>query len=372
MTIQPNSRWQPSRPLLLITLLAMLTAKGCTKPADAETAAQPLPVDMRPVELQQSYEVTRHFVGEVRSKSTSHVGFEMDGRVESLTVDEGDTIERGEVLARLDTRRLRAQRNELTARLEEVDARLGLASATTERVEQLNEKDFATGQRLDEARFGEQAARASRRRLEAAIDRLDVEIRKSVLRAPYTGEIQTRHVDPGMVVSAGTPVVTLDGRERPEVVVSVPPALAREFENGQAHDVVVADQTHTADVVGRINRVDPASRSVPIILEFTDAADVVDGQVARLAYTRTEHADGAWVPLGGLTESTDGLWSVMRVEKTDSENTYRVVREDVVVLHTETDRAFVRGTLSDDSRIIASGIHRVTPGQLVLASENAP
>jgi hypothetical protein len=38
------------------------------------------------------------------------------------------------------------------------------------------------------------------------------------------------------------------------------------------------------------------------------------------------------------------------------------------VLHTETERVFVRGTLEDSDRIIADGLHRVVPGQRVLAS----
>ena len=69
---------------------------------------------------------------------------------------------------------------------------------------------------------------------------------------------------------------------------------------------------------------------------------------------------GFWVPVTALTESDRGLWGVY-VVKDES----LVERRIVEIIHSESERAYVRGTLEDDDRIVRTGVQRLVPGQQV-------
>ncbi len=72
---------------------------------------------------------------------------------------------------------------------------------------------------------------------------------------------------------------------------------------------------------------------------------------------------GAWLPLSALTEGAKGLWTVLTV--VEREDGPLIAREAVEVLHVEHGRAFVRGNLAKESRVVVNGTNRIIPGQRV-------
>ena len=69
-----------------------------------------LVVSAESITRQDSYRIRREYVGIVEARRESRVGFELSGKITELLVDEGDNIQSGEVLGRLDTTLLDAQR----------------------------------------------------------------------------------------------------------------------------------------------------------------------------------------------------------------------------------------------------------------------
>ena len=67
--------------------------------------------------------------------------------------------------------------------------------------------------------------------------------------------------------------------------------------------------------------------------------------------------------LRALLESSRGLWTVLRLE--EYTEGMRTVREAVEVLEIRGDQAYVKGTLANDSLVVANGVHRTTPGTRV-------
>ena len=92
--------------------------------AGEKARANPLPVQAEQVRTVTSIQTEVFYTGEVRSRRTTELGFDVGGRIEQLEVREGDRILSGHPLARLDARRLQAQRAELLARQAEHEARL--------------------------------------------------------------------------------------------------------------------------------------------------------------------------------------------------------------------------------------------------------
>ncbi len=87
-------------------------------------------------------------------------------------------------------------------------------------------------------------------------------------------------------------------------------------------------------------------------------------QIARLAVTQTNNADGYWLPINALVKGDRGLWSCHALVKSSDGNN-KAERRYVEILKTQGDRVLVRGTLQTGDEIITGGTHRSVPGQLV-------
>jgi RND family efflux transporter MFP subunit len=346
-------------------LLAAVVAGGCrvaASPAEAEPEPEPLPVATVAFRLEDAHAETRRFTGEVRSGQASRLGFERGGRVARVVVKEGARVAAGDVLARLDTAQLRAARRRVQAGLEQARARRELSNLTAQRVGRLAREEFAPVQDADEARLGRDAAEARVDELEARLAQIAVDLRKSVLRAPFAGLVSDRLVDEGTVVGPGAPVLRLVHDGGKEAFVGVPVEMLRTLAVGSKHTVVVgeaAPRVVSARVTGLVDDVDPGTRTAGVILKLSGDVEVAEGEVVRRRAAR-----GGWLPLSALEAGLRGLWTVYRVGADGV-----AVREAVEILHTDGDRAFVEGTLSDGDHVIARGLHRLVPGQRVREAE---
>ena len=143
---------------------------------------------------------------------------------------------------------------------------------------------------------------------------------------------------------------------------------------GQRHPVQIGART----VAGRVKAVLPmrgaGTRTVDVILTL-DASELGgrSGDLATLTLREKIPQAGYWLPTGTLAEGARGLWSVYVLEPVSarrlpgdsSSASHRVVPYLVETLHQESDRVFVRGALPAGAQVVADGVHRVVPGQLV-------
>lgn len=165
------------------------------------------------------------------------VATKMAGRVDEVLVDEGQWVEAGDLMARMDTTELeadlrQAQATVLQAEQQELQAHavllqrhseLKLANAEFTRAEKLATDGFASQERLDQQRnvlvtaqanvaaaeAGIDLAKASIAAAWASTDRLTSTISDASLVAPRTGRVQYRLVQPGEVAAAGGKVITI-------------------------------------------------------------------------------------------------------------------------------------------------------------------
>jgi RND family efflux transporter MFP subunit len=336
-----------------------------------DAAPPALPVDVVAVRRTDGYEVRESYAGRVMSRRSSALGFERGGRLERVAFDAGDRVEAGARLAELDTRALRAQRREIAAGIEETRARLALARVTTERRRKLHEAGHLSPQELDEASYAEQALAAQLAAARAALENVGVALALSVIEAPYAGSITARLADEGTVVAPGQPILELIEDSALEVRVGVPPEIARGLAPGAQQVVVVEGHDYAATLHAVLATVEPDTRTVAVIFHLDDTpAPPRDGALARVSLERRVEADGFWLPLTALAESRRGLWSAYAlVPDADEAETLRADRRQLQVIHPEADRAFVRGTVRDGERVIATGIHRLVPGMRVRVAE---
>ncbi|MCX7946405.1 MAG: efflux RND transporter periplasmic adaptor subunit [Hydrogenophilus sp.] len=157
--------------------------------------------------------------GSLQPTNQVEVGAEISGTVREVLVDYNDPVRQGQVLARLDTRRLEAQYRQLRAQLAATRARLPEVEATKRemvaRLQRLERAAATSGgqavsaQELDTARAAVQRAAAGEvqvaaqvKAIEAQIEEVRTNLDKSVIRSPIQGVVLQRKVNPGQTIAA--------------------------------------------------------------------------------------------------------------------------------------------------------------------------
>ncbi len=334
-----------------------------TRLAEAAPSPDPapaIPVQTRPLRVETGYEVKRAFIGQNEPQRTVSVSFELAGQLASITVDEGDVVSQGQVVATQDTSLLEAERAQLLASKSASEAQLRFAVQTVERNEELEKRGFATQANLDGAISERDRLLGRIAEIDAGITNVDIRIAKSRITAPFDGRVASRFVDGRETLSPGQPVLDLIELRRPQVRVGVP--LDVDKARLSAAKLELAGQTYPAKLVALRPDIDPITRTRTAI--FAIDGDVVPafGQTARLLVSERIEKQGLWLPMTSLKEGVRGQWTVLTV---DNENIVRAATVEVV--HAESDRVFVAGAFPDGTHLIDEGPQRVTVGQRVAA-----
>lgn len=367
--------------IVLGTVAGGLAAIGAATEPYGSVLPQPTPpvaVAVEPALERSGYEIAREFVGVVEARRESPVGFELGGEVAAVLLEEGDFIEAGAVIARLDIAILEAERSTLLATREQVRAAAELAAITRERVGRALKKNAIAAQRWDEADKDYQARAATLAQAEAAITVIDARISKAELTAPFAALVAERFVDEGQVVGAGTPVYHLMESVAPEVRIGVSGNAIDVVETGQQYTLRVRDRQVLAEVKSVLPVRGNGTHSVDVILTLDAQFDGIRrGDLATLEITRTKDERGFWLPLTALTESSRGLWACYVVQplgehESGGAATHRLSRRELEVIHQEGDEVYVRGTLGAGEEVVTEGLQRLVPEQLVrIASDDA-
>jgi RND family efflux transporter MFP subunit len=350
-------------------------------PGTPDAAGSVLPVAVERVRIENGYDVTERYVGRVVSRRASDLGFERSGLLVEVTVDEGGTVTAGEFVARLHSTRLAAERDELRAdrnhrqaKLRETEARLQFARLTVDRRRALLQSSSVSRHAFDEAEKDVDALEAALRadaaaiaQADAKIASLDVDILRSQIKAPYDGQVVARLIDEGTVVVAGTPVVRVIETGAKQARIGLASDAARRVRVGETYTLEIADEQISARLKAILAVVDAESRTVPAVFEFPDPDNRFrSGDLAHLVLASRVAGEGFWAPVTALVTARRGLWSVYSVSAAEpGSDSHRVERQEIQIIYTAADRVFVRGTLRDDAEIVASGVHRIVPGQRV-------
>jgi multidrug efflux pump subunit AcrA (membrane-fusion protein) len=209
----------------------------------------------------------------------------------------------------------------------------------------------------------------------AAIDGVDVNLELSQLEAPYDGGITARLEDEGTVVVPGQPILRLIELAQMEVRIGIPPDTAADLLPGQRYAVEIAGKSQDLVLATILNTIDPTTRTRTAIFAHGEATDgAQNNALAHLVVERPLRAPGFWLPITALTEGRRGLWSAFVVVSAENDDggsagekngLMRVERRQLQVIHTDADRAYVRGTIRDGELVITTGVHRLVPDQLV-------
>lgn len=369
-----------STPVIIAIILALVLIVIA-----APAVANDLPVNWKPLRAETGYDAERVYGGTTAPARASELGFKQGGEVSRVLVDIGDRVEKGDLLAELDSASLRAGLANANAavavakaNLQAADADLDLAERTDQRFRSLRADGHVSEQLFDETRLKLASSRARRSVAAASLSqaragKLSAEVALSETRiiAPFDGAVQNRYVDEGAQVAPGHRVLRLVDTMTIEAHVGLPETMIGSLSAQAAYPVRWGGQRWTGTFRALLPEIDPTSRTVTGVFTIkpenpTDAHPVAYGAVIELELRSRVGEPGYWAPLASLTEAERGLWAVYVLADDNL-----VERRLVEVIHTEATQAFVRGTLQDGERLITSDASRIVPGQRVLPASSA-
>lgn len=325
---------------------------------------EPVRVVVDVARREDGYDTLRRFSGRIEAVRRTAVSAEAGGRVTRILVREGQRVSRGDIIARLDTRSLRAQRGELVARRRTMEKDRDLARLNADRQQMLRNKGFTSDQAWDAARIQLESAESALSQLDASIRTTNVAINKAVVRAPFDGTVGARLVDEGTTLAAGSPIVQLFDAQSTQVRVGVPPALAATLTAEQAYQLETDHGLVNATLVQVRPDLNETTRTVAAIFTVASADLPRYGQLVQLVIPTRHAVAGFWLPLSALKSGQRGLWDVLVIRQQGQQSV--VAHESVEVIHSDGKRVYVRGTLPNGATYIQDGVHRVTTGQQVV------
>ncbi|MFC0335964.1 membrane fusion protein, multidrug efflux system [Kushneria avicenniae] len=215
--------------LLLIAVLVIawwffLRESPESEGGGAQSGAMPRPAVAAVAARTGDFPVTLSALGTVRSLSSIAIRPRVEGELVSVDFEEGQRIEKNQVLARIDDRTYQAQLAQANAELTQNQAQLATAREDLKRYENLSRANNVSRQDLETqrqlVRQYEGAVEASR----ASVQDARVQLDYTTVRAPAGGIIGLRNVDPGNIVSTGDddPIATLTALDPISVVFSLP------------------------------------------------------------------------------------------------------------------------------------------------------
>lgn len=163
--------------------------------------------------------------GSVRSKQSATLSAQASGTLTRVSVDVGDTVKRGQVLAQLDTSNSRIAVNQARASKAAADAALDGATSEVERTRVLARSGSLPRASLDKAEVGFRQAQAQAQQAAAALDSAQESVRDATLTAPFDGVITSKSRNAGDYVSPGTAIFGLVNTQALEVRAPVPESL---------------------------------------------------------------------------------------------------------------------------------------------------
>lgn len=363
-----SRRWVWSGLALSAGLLAWLsTALSPKVQASSPPKAPPaVPVHVAQASL-QNLPTSLTAVGQVQALQQVLVRPQIEGVLTEVLFKEGQPVTRGQVLARLDDRALRAQVDQAQAEVQHLKAQLQIAQLDLKRYEGLASQAAVPVQQRDQQVALVAQLQAQVQSQQASLEAAKVQLSYATITSPVAGRAGLRQVDVGNLVrpTDTNGLVTVVQTQPVAVLFSVPQGRLGEVRQALKQQgpalVQVADQEQGTPLAeGRLttvdNRVDPSSGSLRLKAEVPNAKEELwPGQFVAVTL-RTGAMDQALVvPTQALQRGQKNAIHVWRV----SDNAADMV--PVTVRWQDDQRAVIASGLQAGDTVVVDGQSRLKP-----------
>jgi len=305
---------------------------------------------------------SRSFVGTIRPRIETDMGFRVPGKVAKRLVEVGQSVEPGQPLATLDEVDLKLQAEQARAEFSAATGVLAQAAASEQRAKDLRAKGWTTDAQLDAARAAADEARARLERAERSVDLTKNSLSYATLLADGRGIVTATLIEPGQVVALGQTAIRVARIAEKEAVVAIPETLLGRARDGAAQVTLWSDpdRKYAAKLREIAPSADPATRTYLAKFSLPEADDKVSlGMTATLMLSDAETTRVARLPLSALF-SQGGAPSLYVVD-----NDGEVTLKPVAVKAYESSDVVIAGGIDEGARVVVLGVQKLDPAQKV-------
>jgi RND family efflux transporter MFP subunit len=344
---------------MMLAFLAVALA-GCNdKVAEKATPGRPVLVASVHYEAESP---ERSFVGTIKPRIETDMGFRVPGKVAKRLVEVGQTVDVGQPLATLDEVDLKLQAEQAEAEFRAATGVLAQAAAAEQRAKDLRVKGWATDATLDSARAAGDEARARLNRAERSVDLTKNSLSYATLEADTRGVVTATLIDAGQVVASGQTAIRVARFAEKEAVVAIPETLVGRAKDGTASVTLWSepDKKYAAKLREIAPSADSATRTYLAKFSLPDAGDKVSlGMTATLTLADPSTQRVARVPLSALF-SEGGDPSLYIVDTKGD-----VALKPVVVKSYESNNVVITGGVDEGAKVVVLGVQKLDPAQKV-------
>lgn len=361
------------RHLLLVAVLvaagvvAMLKAYGrgtpdVDKAAPAQAAV--LTVSVEPV-LSSQITASVSATGTVTAWQEATIGAEESGlRLTDVLVKEGDHVKAGDVVARLDDSLLKAQLAEQKAAVAQAQATLESALSAAARADKLLASNAVSAETAEDKATAVKTGKAGVEQAEAAAERLQAQLDRTTIRAPFDGIVSGKPAVAGSIVQAGTELMKIVRDGRLEVGVLVPEKDLAAISVGQAATIVdAAGRTFSGSVSSIAETVNSTTRLATVYVGIGEGSGLKPGMFARVSI-ETAASRQLTVAETALVWH-DGKPAVFTVDDGG-----KVGARPVVIGSRQNGRVAIASGLSEGDHVVVAGAGFLSDGNLVRVAAN--
>lgn len=346
-------------PIILMAFAALLA--GCKEPPPK--VPEPRLVRAEQVALEVK-ELRSTYSGEVRARYESALAFRVGGKIIAREIEVGQTVKKGQVLARLDPSDTRLSAEAARSQLAAVQAEHEQAKLDLARYAKLLEGKVVSQADFDRRQNNFNAVQA---RLEQARSQLQVsqnQFAYTTLAADNDGVITAVAAEVGQVVASGQTVFRLARTEEKEVVISVAENRLDEVQDANETSIslwALPDRNFKGNVREVSPGVEALTRTYTVKVAIADATPQVQlGMTANVAFSRRTPTKVVTLPMTALfsKDNESAVWIVDPQSGTVKLKPVKVVayRDNFVV---------ISAGLDDGDTVITAGVHKVDPAMKV-------
>jgi len=353
---------QTASALKIIGLILAGGSLAACNQITAEPAAAARPVLVTTVRYQPQVP-DRSFVGSIRPRIESDLGFRVTGKVEKRLVEVGALVKPGQPLATLDQVDLKLQAEQAEAEFRAATGVLAQAAAAETRARELRAKGWATDAQLDQAKAAADEARARLNRGERSVELTKNSLSYATLTADAAGVVTATLIEPGQVVASGQAAIRVARLAEKEVAVAIPETLLARARSGEARVSVWSrpDKHYVAKLRELAPSADPATRTYMAKFSIPEADDDVQlGMTATLTLSDAPGARVARLPLSALFNQGDGPSLYVADDKSGA-----VARKQVTVKAYESGDVLIAGGVDEGADVVVVGVQKLDPAQKV-------
>ena len=283
----------------------------------------------------------------------------------ALYVDEGDYVRQGQPLVQMNDVLLRAQLRQQQAQVQLAEANLARDEAALGRAQQLKERGFLSQASLDTALADQRSSAANLAAARATLASTQTQLSQATVRAPVSGQIISRSVTKGQIISAGTELFRMVRDGRLELDAQVPETELPLIRAGQTATITSSEAGSTTGTVRIVTpEVDPQTRLGLARITLSPGSQLRTGMFAK-----------AQIAVGDQTATTVPTASVLY--RNNRAGVFLLGQDGATVRFTpvqvlaRTDANTAVGNLTPGARVVVSGAGFLNDGDRVTVSTGA-